>query len=83
MKQVERYHEKGYYVLYSPHSKQYLESLGGNYLVLPKLTSNMFKAKQFGKIPTLEDIALTWKLLEGFEWREIHVNYIQTLVTET
>ncbi len=84
MKQVERYHEKGYYVLYNPHSKRYLECLEKTHLgISASTTPNLFKALSFTtfKENAVDIIALAE--LEGFEWREIHVNYIQTLVTES
>lgn len=80
MKQIERYHERGYYVLYNPHSKKYFEKLTmSNLLTKVVLTLNMFKAANFDKRLN----SIDYPELEGFVWREVQVSYKQTLVIDT
>lgn len=76
MKQVERYHEKGYYVLYNPHNKKYFLRMNNGDI---EFTPNLLKAYSFG---TMEEVFNSHPHLEGFEWREVHMQIVQTLVKE-
>lgn len=74
LKTTEVLHEKGYYILYNPHNKQYIVSSNAEET---SFTKNMFRSKQFSAPHLTCADEHQQALLEGFEWREIKVTYEQ------